>query len=70
MMDEGLQLSAETVEIGERAAFSELPVEEDERTAIWKEYEWGRYEKKANEKLDRGTLPERIAAAFGRLRRK
>ena len=70
MMDEGLQLSAETVEIGERAAFSELPVEEDERTAIWKEYEWGMYEKKANEKMDRGTLPERIAAAFGRLRRK
>ncbi len=70
MMDEKLTPSLQAIEIGDRAAFSLLPVEEDERTAMWKEYERGMYEKKTNEKLDRGTLPERIAAAFGRLRRK
>ena len=70
MMDEKLTPSLQAIEIGDRAAFSLLPVEEDERTAMWKEYERGMYEKKANEKLDRGSLPERIAAACGRMRRK
>ena len=70
MMDEELAISPQGAEVGERAAFSELPVEEAERTELWKEYERGMYDKTQMEKLDRGSLPERIAAVFGSLRRK
>ena len=70
MMEEDLTPSPQAIEIGERAGFSLLPVEEEERTAIWKEYEWGMYEKKEKNKLDRGSLPERIAAVCSGLRRK
>ena len=70
MIAEGLPLTQQAEQIGDRAAYSLLPVYENERNAMRQELEWGEHEKKRMDKQNRGSLSDRLYAGFSRLRRK
>ncbi|MBQ6370938.1 MAG: transglutaminase domain-containing protein, partial [Firmicutes bacterium] len=70
MIAEGLPLTQQAEEIGDRAAYSLLPVYENERNAMRQELEWGEHEKKRMDKQNRGSLSDCLYAGFSRLRRK
>ncbi|MBQ6401947.1 MAG: transglutaminase domain-containing protein [Firmicutes bacterium] len=70
LLREGIPCTGEAEEIGDRASFSREEIDENDRTRMRVEMEWGEREKKAQEKRNHRTAADRLSAVWRWLRRK